>query len=183
MKKVKLLSISIFLLLQSCITNNKNTTESNTVQSLEDSILIADSLKREAMIQADILSNNELVGKKFYYLEKDKRGNLFLEKFPQYEGDFEMPKYTFKKDVFINGNNVMEGSEWKYIKITKKDSVLQYIVKMIENEENCDTLNFIYNKNNGLLYQKIKDYPLIILIDSAYSNTIKVKNVYFNDDE
>ena len=45
MKKVKLLSISIFLLLQSCITNNKNTTESNTVQSLEDSILIADSLK------------------------------------------------------------------------------------------------------------------------------------------
>ena len=38
----------------------------------------------------------------------------------------------------------MEGSEWKYIKITKKDSVLQYIVKMIENEENCDTLNFIY---------------------------------------
>ena len=97
MKKVKLLSISIFLLLQSCITNNKNTTESNTVQSLEDSILIADSLKREAMIQADILSNNELVGKKFYYLEKDIRGNLFLEKFPQYEGDFEMPKYTLKR--------------------------------------------------------------------------------------
>ena len=49
------------------------------------------------MIQADILSNNELVGKKFYYLEKDKRGNLFLEKFPQYEGDFEMPKYTLKR--------------------------------------------------------------------------------------
>ena len=97
MKKVKLLSISIFLLLQSCITNNKSTTESNTVQSVEDSILMADSLKREAMIQADILSNNELVGKKFYYLEKDKRGNLFLEKFPQYEGDFEMPKYTLKR--------------------------------------------------------------------------------------
>ena len=179
MKKVKLLSISIFLLLQSCITNNKNTTESNTVQSLEDSILIADSLKREAMIQADILSNNELVGKKFYYLEKDKRGNLFLEKFPQYEGDFEMPKYTFKKDVFINGNNVMEDSEWRYVKITKKDSVLQYIVKMIENEENCDTLNFIYNKKNGLLYQKIKDYPFIILIDSAYSNTMKGKKCLF----
>ena len=183
MKKVKLLSISIFLLLQSCITNNKNTTESNTVQSLEDSILIADSLKREAMIQADILSNNELVGKKFYFLEKDKRGNLFLEKFPQYEGDFEMPKIIFKRDTFIDGSNVMEGSEWRYVKITKKDSVLQYIVKMIENEENCDTLNFIYNKKNGLLYQKIKDYPFIILIDSAYSNTIKVKNVYFNDDE
>ena len=45
MKKVKLLSISIFLLLQSCITNNKSTTESNTVQSVEDSILMADSLK------------------------------------------------------------------------------------------------------------------------------------------
>ena len=183
MKKVKLLSISIFLLLQSCITNNKNTTESNTVQSLEDSILIAGSLKREAMIQADILSNNELVGKKFYYLEKDKRGNLFLEKFPQYVGDFEMPKYTFKKDVFINGNNVMEDSEWRYVKITKKDSVLQYIVKMIENEENCDTLNLIYNKKTGIMRKVFKDHSPVFFIDSVYSNTIKVKNVYFNDDE
>ena len=45
MKKVKLLSISIFLLLQSCITNNKNTKESNSNQFVEDSILMADSLK------------------------------------------------------------------------------------------------------------------------------------------
>ena len=67
MKKVKLLSISIFLLLQSCITNNKNTKESNSNQFVEDSILMADSLEKEAMIQADILSNNELVGKKIYY--------------------------------------------------------------------------------------------------------------------
>jgi len=54
MKKVKLLSISIFLLLQSCITNNKSTTESNTVQSVEDSILMADSLKSVDHIETKV---------------------------------------------------------------------------------------------------------------------------------
>ena len=54
MKKVKLLSISIFLLLQSCIINNKSTTESNTVQSVEDSILMADSLKSVDHIETKV---------------------------------------------------------------------------------------------------------------------------------
>ena len=122
-------------------------------------------------------------GKKFYFLKKNEDDQLILETFPQYPSDFEMKKYLFKERIFIDGGNVMEPSEWNVQKILKKDSIIKYIINMIENNKIIDTLNLIYNQKKGLLYHKVrKEYKPIVLIDSFYMQNIKIIKVKLDDE-
>lgn len=169
MKIIKLLSISFLLLFQCCKTKSKK----------DEGVLInKQGFIQDTIQKFEVSFKNELKNKKFYFLEQDKGGNFILKKYPQNLGDFEMPKYVFKQNIFIDGSNVMEVSEWNILKISKKDSVLQYVLNMRDNEENYDTLNLIYYQKTGFLYQKIKDFPVIVLIDSLHSSKINTIDIY-----
>ncbi|MFK8269430.1 hypothetical protein [Capnocytophaga cynodegmi] len=173
MKIIKLLSISFLLLFQCCKTKPKK----------DESILVnKQKLVQDTVQNLNTSFQNELENKKFYFLEREEKGDFVLKKYPQYSGDFEMPKYVFKQNTFINGNNVMEVSEWNILKISKKDSLLQYILNMKENKENYDTLNLIYNQKTGFLTQKMKNFSSVVLIDSLHSNKIKSIDIY-NEEE
>ena len=127
--------ISACLLLFTCNNNNK---EGNVNDTINDTIV-------ERL-------NNPLAGKKFYYLEKDKTGTLILQKYPQFEGDFEMQKIVFTDTMLIDGWNVMEpfGSA-------------------------KDTFRLQYDKEKGKLYMFVENNT-ITLIDSLYSDRVKIKN-------
>lgn len=182
MNQVKLLIISALLLFCfSCKTNEKSEKkEGNTTLKLVN-LKNKPTIQEKKVKKLKEVKSSGLEGKKFYFLSKDKEAELILEKYPQYPGDFEMKKYIFRKDVFIDGDNVMEPSEWNVLKIFKRDSVMRYILSMKGNNELIDTLNLIYSVNKGLLRHNIKDNS-IILIDSIKSNNIKTVNRYFEDD-
>ena len=155
--------ISACLLLFSC--NNNNNKEGNVNDTINDTIV-------ERL-------NNPLAGKKFYYLEKDKTGTLILKKYPQFEDDFEMQKIIFTDSMLIDGWNVMEPYEWNIVKIANKSPKLIYYVEMgdVETDDSSrDTLYFRYDNETGFLYNILENTTLI-LIDSLYSDRVKIKNV------
>ena len=153
--------ISACLLLFACNNNNK---EGNVNDTINDTIV-------ERL-------NNPLAGKKFYYLEKDKTGTLILKKYPQFEGDFEMQKIVFTDTMLIDGWNVMEPYEWNIVKIANKSPKLIYYVEMGDETDDSsrDTLYFRYDNETGFLYNILENTTLI-LIDSLYSDRVKIKNV------
>ena len=155
--------ISACLLLFAC--NNNNNKEGNVNDTINDTIV-------ERL-------NNPLAGKKFYYLEKDKTGTLILKKYPQFEGNFEMQKIVFTDSMLIDGWNVMEPYEWNIVKIANKSPKLIYYVEMgdVETDDSSrDTLYFRYDNETGFLYNILENTTLI-LIDSLYSDRVKIKNV------
>ena len=155
--------ISACLLLFAC--NNNNNKEGNVNDTINDTIV-------ERL-------NNPLAGKKFYYLEKDKTGTLILKKYPQFEDDFEMQKIIFTDSMLIDGWNVMEPYEWNIVKIANKSPKLIYYVEMgdVETDDSSrDTLYFRYDNETGFLYNILENTTLI-LIDSLYSDRVKIKNV------
>ena len=155
--------ISACLLLFAC--NNYNNKEGTVNDTINDTIV-------ERL-------NNPLAGKKFYYLEKDKTGTLILKKYPQFEGDFEMQKIVFTDSMLIDGWNVMEPYEWNIVKIANKSPKLIYYVEMgdVETDDSSrDTLYFRYDNETGFLYNILENTTLI-LIDSLYSDRVKIKNV------
>ena len=155
--------ISACLLLFAC--NNNNNKEGNVNDTINDTIV-------ERL-------NNPLAGKKFYYLEKDKTGTLILKKYPQFEGDFEMQKIIFTDSMLIDGWNVMEPYEWNIVNIANKSPKLIYYVEMgdVETDDSSrDTLYFRYDNETGFLYNILENTTLI-LIDSLYSDRVKIKNV------
>ena len=154
--------ISACLLLFACNNNNK---EGNVNDTINDTIV-------ERL-------NNPLAGKKFYYLEKDKTGTLILKKYPQFKDDFEMQKIVFTDSMLIDGWNVMEPYEWNIVKIANKSPKLIYYVEMgdVETDDSSrDTLYFRYDNETGFLYNILENTTLI-LIDSLYSDRVKIKNV------
>ena len=152
--------ISACLLLFACNNNNK---EGNVNDTINDTIV-------ERL-------NNPLAGKKFYYLEKDKTGTLILKKYPQFEGDFEMEKLIISKDsMLINGDNVMEPTKWIINKVEQKDSIMNYYVTLVYNSQLKDTFRLQYDKEKGKLYMFVENNT-ITLIDSLYSDRVKIKNV------
>ena len=152
--------ISACLLLFACNNNNK---EGNVNDTINDTIV-------ERL-------NNPLAGKKFYYLEKDKTGTLILKKYPQFEDDFEMEKLIISKDsMLINGDNVMEPTKWIINKVEQKDSIMNYYVTLVYNSQLKDTFRLQYDKEKGKLYMFVEN-NIITLIDSLYSDRVKIKNV------
>jgi len=152
--------ISVCLLLFACNNNNK---EGNVNDTINDTIV-------ERL-------NNPLAGKKFYYLEKDKTGTLILKKYPQFEDDFEMEKLIISKDsMLINGDNVMEPTKWIINKVEQKDSIMNYYVTLVYNSQLKDTFRLQYDKEKGKLYMFVEN-NIITLIDSLYSDRVKIKNV------
>jgi len=146
----------------------KNTNSNDKIEQAKDSIV--------NIASDDIVLNNPLAGKKFYYLEKDKTGTLILKKYPQFEGDFEMQKIIFTDSMLIDGWNVMEPSEWYVSKIIQKDTILSYYVNMEPFGSAKDTFRLQYDKEKGKLYMFVEN-NIITLIDSLYSDRVKIKNV------
>lgn len=117
-QKTLLLISFLLVIMYSC----KNTNSNDKIEQAKDSIV--------NIASDDIILNNPLAGKKFYYLEKDKTGTLILKKYPQFEDDFEMQKIIFTDSMLIDGWNVMEPSEWYVSKIIQKDTILSYYVNI-----------------------------------------------------
>jgi len=186
MKMVKLLIISsILFLFLSCKEKNKE--QEPKLISSQSKILTRKKTSELNQVKEELQTVKEsgLEGKKFYFLKKDKDEQHILEIFPQYSGDFEMKKYLFKDRIFIDGGNVMEPTEWNVQKILKKDSIIKYIINLIENNKIIDTLNLIYRQKKGLIYHTVrKGYDPIILIDSSYIKSVKTEEIkYKRDDE
>ena len=163
-QKTLLLISLLLVVMYSC----KNTNSNDKIEQAKDSIVNITS--------DDIVLNNPLAGKKFYYLEKDKTGTLILKKYPQFEGDFEMQKIVFTDSMLIDGWNVMEPSEWYVSKIIQKDTILSYYVNMEPFGSAKDTFRLQYDKEKGKLYMFVENNT-ITLIDSLYSDRVKIKNV------
>ncbi|WP_315144397.1 hypothetical protein [Capnocytophaga leadbetteri] len=163
-QKTLLLISLLLVVMYSC----KNTNSNDKIEQAKDSIV--------NIASDDIVLNNPLAGKKFYYLEKDKTGTLILKKYPQFEGDFEMQKIIFTDSMLIDGWNVMEPSEWYVSKIIQKDTILSYYVNMEPFGSAKDTFRLQYDKEKGKLYMFVEN-NIITLIDSLYSDRVKIKNV------
>ena len=162
-QKILLLISLLLVVMYSC----KNTNSNDKIEQAKDSIV--------NIASDDIVLNNPLAGKKFYYLEKDKTGTLILKKYPQFEGDFEMQKIIFTDSMLIDGWNVMEPSEWYVSKIIQKDTILSYYVNMEPFGSAKDTFRLQYDKEKGKLYMFVENNT-ITLIDSLYSDRVKIKN-------
>ena len=162
-QKTLLLISLLLVVMYSC----KNTNSNDKIEQAKDSIV--------NIASDDIVLNNPLAGKKFYYLEKDKTGTLILKKYPQFEGDFEMQKIIFTDSMLIDGWNVMEPSEWYVSKIIQKDTILSYYVNMEPFGSAKDTFRLQYDKEKGKLYMFVENNT-ITLIDSLYSDRVKIKN-------
>ena len=163
-QKTLLLISLLLVVMYSC----KNTNSNDKIEQAKDSIV--------NIASDDIVLNNPLAGKKFYYLEKDKTGTLILKKYPQFEGDFEMQKIVFTDSMLIDGWNVMEPSEWYVSKIIQKDTILSYYVNMEPFGSAKDTFRLQYDKEKGKLYMFVENNT-ITLIDSLYSDRVKIKNL------
>ena len=163
-QKILLLISLLLVVMYSC----KNTNSNDKIEQAKDSIV--------NIASDDIVLNNPLAGKKFYYLEKDKTGTLILKKYPQFEGDFEMQKIIFTDSMLIDGWNVMEPSEWYVSKIIQKDTILSYYVNMEPFGSAKDTFRLQYDKEKGKLYMFVENNT-ITLIDSLYSDRVKIKNL------
>ena len=164
-QKTLLLISLLLVVMYSC----KNTNSNDKIEQAKDSIVNITS--------DDIVLNNPLAGKKFYYLDKkEENGELRLLIYPYLEDDYDMAKIIFTDSMLIDGWNVMEPSEWKIERVSQQDSLLIYHLQMMENPENQKTFYFYYNEKKGILYRKLyrKDRDTtFILIDSLKSNSVR----------
>ena len=164
-QKILLLISLLLVVMYSC----KNTNSNDKIEQAKDSIV--------NIASDDIVLNNPLAGKKFYYLDKkEENGELRLLIYPYLEDDYDMAKIIFTDSMLIDGWNVMEPSEWKIERVSQQDSLLIYHLQMMENPETQDTFYFNYNEKKGILYRKLyrKDRDTtFILIDSLKSNSVR----------
>ena len=164
-QKTLLLISLLLVVMYSC----KNTNSNDKIEQAKDSIV--------NIASDDIVLNNPLAGKKFYYLDKkEENGELRLLIYPYLEDDYDMAKIIFTDSMLIDGWNVMEPSEWKIERVSQQDSLLIYHLQMMENPETQKTYNFNYNEKKGILYRKLyrKDRDTtFILIDSLKSNSVR----------
>ena len=164
-QKTLLLISLLLVVMYSC----KNTNSNDKIEQAKDSIV--------NIASDDIVLNNPLAGKKFYYLDKkEENGELRLLIYPYLEDDYDMAKIIFTDSMLIDGWNVMEPSEWKIERVSQQDSLLIYHLQMMENPETQDTFYFNYNEKKGILYRKLyrKDRDTtFILIDSLKSNSVR----------
>ena len=164
-QKILLLISLLLVVMYSC----KNTNSNDKIEQAKDSIV--------NIASDDIVLNNPLAGKKFYYLDKkEENGELRLLIYPYLEDDYDMAKIIFTDSMLIDGWNVMEPSEWKIERVSQQDSLLIYYLQMMENPETQDTYYFNYNEKKGILYRKLyrknRD-TTFILIDSLKSNSVR----------
>ena len=163
-QKTLLLISLLLVVMYSC----KNTNSNDKIEQAKDSIV--------NIASDDIVLNNPLAGKKFYYLDKEENGELTLSIYPYLEDDYDMAKIIFTDSMLIDGWNIMEPYEWKIERVSQQDSLLIYHLQMMENPENQKTFNFYYNEKKGILYRKLyrKDRDTTyILIDSLKSNSVR----------
>ena len=163
-QKTLLLISLLLVVMYSC----KNTNSNDKIEQAKDSIVNITS--------DDIVLNNPLAGKKFYYLDKEENGELRLLIYPYLEDDYDMAKIIFTDSMLIDGWNIMEPHEWKIERVSQQDSLLIYHLQMMENPETQKTYNFYYNEKKGILYRKLyrknRD-TTFILIDSLKSNSVR----------
>ena len=159
-QKTLLLISLLLVVMYSC----KNTNSNDKIEQAKDSIV--------NIASDDIVLNNPLAGKKFYYLDKEENGELTLSIFPYLEDDYDMAKIIFTDSMLIDGWNVMEPSEWKIERVSQQDSLLIYHLQMMGYPETQDTFYFNYNEKKGILYKKDRD-TTYILIDSLKSNSVR----------
>ena len=163
-QKTLLLISLLLVVMYSC----KNTNSNDKIEQAKDSIVNITS--------DDIVLNNPLAGKKFYYLDKEENGELRLLIYPYLEDDYDMAKIIFTDSMLINGWNIMEPHEWKIERVSQQDSLLIYYLQMMENPETQKTYNFYYNEKKGILYRKLSRKnrdTTFILIDSLKSNSVR----------
>ena len=142
-QKILLLISLLLVVMYSC----KNTNSNDKIEQAKDSIVNITS--------DDIVLNNPLAGKKFYYLDKEENGELRLLIYPYLEDDYDMAKIIFTDSMLIDGWNIMAPYEWKIERVSQQDSLLIYHLQMMENPENQKTYNFYYNEKKGILYRKL----------------------------
>ena len=159
-QKTLLLISLLLVVMYSC----KNTNSNDKIEQAKDSIVNITS--------DDIVLNNPLAGKKFYYLDKEENGELRLLIYPYLEDDYDMAKIIFTDSMLIDGWNIMEPHEWKIERVSQQDSLLIYHLQMMDYPETQDTFYFNYNEKKGILYRKDRD-TTYILIDSLKSNSVR----------
>ena len=159
-QKTLLLISLLLVVMYSC----KNTNSNDKIEQAKDSIV--------NIASDDIVLNNPLAGKKFYYLDKEENGELRLLIYPYLEDDYDMAKIIFTDSMLIDGWNVMEPYEWKIERVSQQDSLLIYHLQMMYYPETQDTFYFNYNEKKGILYRKDRD-TTFILIDSLKSNSVR----------
>ena len=163
-QKTLLLISLLLVVMYSC----KNTNSNDKIEQAKDSIVNITS--------DDIVLNNPLTGKKFYYLDKEENGELRLLIYPYLEDDYDMAKIIFTDSMLINGWNIMEPHEWKIERVSQQDSLLIYHLQMMYYPETQDTFYFNYNEKKGILYRKLSREnrdTTFILIDSLKSNSVR----------
>ena len=163
-QKTLLLISLLLVVMYSC----KNTNSNDKIEQAKDSIVNITS--------DDIVLNNPLAGKKFYYLDKEENGELRLLIYPYLEDDYDMAKIIFTDSMLINGWNIMEPHEWKIERVSQQDSLLIYYLQMMYYPETQDTFYFNYNEKKGILYRKLSREnrdTTFILIDSLKSNSVR----------
>ena len=163
-QKTLLLISLLLVVMYSC----KNTNSNDKIEQAKDSIV--------NIASDDIVLNNPLAGKKFYYLEKEENGELRLLIYPYLEDDYDMAKIIFTDSMLINGWNIMEPHEWKIERVSQQDSLLIYYLQMMYYPETQDTFYFNYNEKKGILYRKLSREnrdTTFILIDSLKSNSVR----------
>ena len=164
-QKILLLISLLLVVMYSC----KNTNSNDKIEQAKDSIV--------NIASDDIVLNNPLAGKKFYYLDKkEENGELRLLIYPYLEDDYDMAKIIFTDSMLIDGWNVMEPYEWKIERVSQQDSLLIYHLQMMENPETQKNYNFYYNEKKGILYRKLSRKnrdTTFILIDSLKSNSVR----------
>ena len=163
-QKTLLLISLLLVVMYSC----KNTNSNDKIEQAKDSIVNITS--------DDIVLNNPLAGKKFYYLDKEENGELRLLIYPYLEDEYDMAKIIFTDSMLINGWNIMEPHEWKIERVSQQDSLLIYYLQMMYYPETQDTFYFNYNEKKGILYRKLSREnrdTTFILIDSLKSNSVR----------
>lgn len=164
-QKTLLLISLLLVVMYSC----KNTNSNDKIEQAKDSIV--------NIASDDIVLNNPLAGKKFYYLDKkEENGELRLLIYPYLEDDYDMAKIIFTDSMLIDGWNIMEPHEWKIERVSQQDSLLIYHLQMMDYPETQKNYNFYYNEKKGILYRKLSRKnrdTTFILIDSLKSNSVR----------
>ena len=164
-QKILLLISLLLVVMYSC----KNTNSNDKIEQAKDSIV--------NIASDDIVLNNPLAGKKFYYLDKkEENGELRLLIYPYLEDDYDMAKIIFTDSMLIDGWNIMEPHEWKIERVSQQDSLLIYHLQMMDYPETQKNYNFYYNEKKGILYRKLSRKnrdTTFILIDSLKSNSVR----------
>ena len=178
MEKLLIISFISLSLFFSCKENNRNTEKKNDIFNTEKK----DTISKK---KYTIIKKNELAGKTFYYLNGKNEKNYYYEYIPY--GENRTYNYVFKKNMIVDGENIMEPTEWIINSIAKKDDYLRYIVHMNGNSKLIDTIGFKYNSINGILHLYYKNHindkkETSVLINANKKNTVKRKIISFDDE-